>query len=33
MIGILNGNYGVYRDVHKDLCGYIQVIESLEELK
>ncbi len=32
-IGILNDNYGTYRDVDKDLGGYIQVIESLEELK
>ena len=32
-IGILNENYGTNRDVDKDLGGYIQVIESLEELK
>lgn len=32
-IGILNSNYGADRDVDKDLGGYIQVIESLEELK
>ena len=32
-IGILNDNYGVDRDVDKNLGGYIQVIESLEELK
>lgn len=32
-IGILNDNYGIDRDVDKDLGGYIQVIESLEELK
>ena len=32
-IGILNENYGNDRDVDKDLGGYIQVIESLEELK
>ena len=30
-IGILNDNYGVDRDVDKNLGGYIQVIESLEE--
>lgn len=32
-ISILNDNYGTDRDVDKDLGGYIQVIESLEELK
>lgn len=32
-IGILNSNYGADRDIDKDLGGYIQVIESLEELK
>ena len=32
-IGILNDNYGTDRDVDKDLGGYIQVIESLDELK
>ena len=32
-IGILNDNYGTDRDVDKDLGGYIQVIESLGELK
>ena len=32
-ICILNDNYGTDRDVDKDLGGYIQVIESLEELK
>lgn len=32
-IGILNDNYGTDRGVDKDLGGYIQVIESLEELK
>lgn len=32
-IGILNDNYGANRDVDKDLGGYIQVIESLEEIK
>ena len=32
-IGILNDNYGTERDVDKELGGYIQVIESLEELK
>ena len=32
-IGILNDNYGTKRDVDKELGGYIQVIESLEELK
>ena len=32
-IGILNDNYGVDRDVDTNLGGYIQVIESLEELK
>ena len=32
-IGILNENYGTHRDVDKDLGGYIQVIESLGELK
>lgn len=32
-MGILNDNYGIDRDVDKDLGGYIQVIESLEELK
>lgn len=32
-IAILNDNYGSDRDVDKDLGGYIQVIESLEELK
>ena len=33
IIGVLNNNYGADRDVDKDLGGYIQVIESLEELK
>lgn len=32
-ISILNDNYGADRDIDKDLGGYIQVIESLEELK
>ena len=32
-MNILNDNYGTDRDVDKDLGGYIQVIESLEELK
>ena len=32
-INILDKNYGSYRDVDKDLGGYIQVIESLDELK
>ena len=32
-IGILNDNYGTERDVDKELGGYIQVIESLAELK
>ena len=32
-IGILNDNYGIDRDVDTDLGGYIQEIESLEELK
>lgn len=32
-IGILNDNYGLDRNVDKDLGGYIQVIESLKELK
>ena len=32
-IVILNNSYGVDRDVDRDLGGYIQVIESLEELK
>ena len=32
-ISILNDNYGTDREVDKDLGGYIQVIESLEELK
>ena len=32
-IGILNDSYGVDREVDQDLGGYIQVIESLEELK
>lgn len=31
-MSILNDNYGTDRDVDKDLGGYIQVIESLEEL-
>ncbi|MEG1009125.1 MAG: hypothetical protein RSF67_04815 [Clostridia bacterium] len=30
---ILDDNYGTNRDVDKDLGGYIQLIESLEELK
>lgn len=32
-INILDENYGSDRDVDKDLGGYIQVIETLEELK
>ena len=32
-IGVLNENYGINIDVDKDLGGYIQVIQSLEELK
>lgn len=32
-IGILNDSYGVDREVDQDLGGYIQVIESLKELK
>lgn len=33
IIRILNDNYGVERYVDKDLGGYIQVVESLQELK
>lgn len=32
-ICILNDNYGTKRDVDKDLGGYIQLIQSLDEFK
>ena len=32
-IGILNDNYRTDRDVDKELGGYVQLIQSFEELK
>ena len=32
-IGILNDNYRTDRDVDKELGGYVQLIQSLDELK